>query len=686
MVTPHAPDEKAESAQSDRQSPGPHDHEDVNIHIDDPIHQLHHIDGYVPANEMPGEKEQKTVTEEEHDEYPIIAEDEAVPSSAHMPPAVSPSIHPQDYSHPPSHTVSRTASTHDFGGAKQPVIVHPPSRPVSPDEGKQYEPLFTDDDKAREKHSIDRFKRQREDDVNRFPSQDVWEDTSENLEAVQRKPDLDDKTSPFETPEQEAQRRNQQQEPDLVQEEKSIAPTPNLPVEEIQEHKQTPPAIDSPNPPASSDGGQQRFPSRDIWEDAPDSSQLVTTVSISEDQPNEEEPPKSVETGPSRPAVPARPARRPKSMSKEESNDSEQTAPIAAPTSPPPKETTPDDLGDQESATVKPTVPARPKPHVPSRPVRSFNAGSDDTSAASAAPQPKPKPPRPLGSKIAALQSSLNLSDRMKVGPKAPPKPKNLQTSEENNGEKKEEEKKPLSDVRKSRARGPTRKAPSKPKDVEPQKREPALQITPAWEIFSVDPQGNLSVNETSRKHVLTEVTKAEGDEMTKLEKTESETTTMSAIHETTQETHDEAAREKPQEKESELEEADSGRLVQSPEVKSENDQTVEQDTKAVTQEAKEDSDRKSEEKMPAPSDINLDSVSDDIVEAKDNKESTLLTPSVSRDSDETGKETLPQSAVVGEKENATPSQEQDAHPPLRELPKAHLSTETGETEDQPRD
>lgn len=703
MVTPHAPGDKEEPTEDSRQSPGPHDHdhEDVNIHINDPIHQLHHIDGYAPANEVPEENEEQNAAEEGHDEYPIIAEDEAGPSSVHMPPAVSPTIRPHDYSHAPSHaashapsrTGSRPTSRHDLAGGNRPVIIHPPSRPVSPEEKKQYEPLFKDDDKAREEPSIDRFKRPLEGEANRFPSQDVWEDSPENMEAVQKRPNMDENFSPFETPEQEAQRRNQQPDPDMVQEEKSMAPTPNLPVEEIREHRQSPPVIDSPKPPGSVDTSQQRFPSRDIWEDAPDSSQLVTTVSIPEDEPNKDEPTKPAATGTSRPAIPARPSRRPKSFMRAGSDASEQTASIASPTSPPPQEwsTSPENVGDQETAPMKPTIPTRPKPHVPSRPSRSFNSQSDDGSAAgtlpSSAPQPKPKPPpRSLGSKIAALQSSLNLSDRLKIGPKAPPKPKTLQSTEEENGEKQEEEKKPLSDMRKSRARGPTRKAPSKPKDTVPEKAGPTLQIAPAWEIFAIDAEGNLSVNETSHKlGGAAEGTKEKGDEGVDLQRTESGTIGASAI----QETHHEVPLEKTQSQESVSKEADSKRQSQSSEVKSEDDRAAE--------EVEKESSRRSSEKLPARSDIDLDVVSGDIVEAKDSNESSLLSRSVSLDSDDAGTRNSAQGQATpsqpsqdskspdAEKETTPPTREKDVHPFPHELPQAHLPAGANEetTEDE---
>jgi len=163
--------------------------------------------------------------------------------------------------------------------------------------------------------------------------------------------------------------------------------------------------------------------------------------------------------------------------------------------------------------TNKPTIPERPKPQIPVRPAKGDGASgaplAKSTSASSAKSNDsvgdvvasKPKPPvpsRPVGSKIAALQSGFmsDLNKRLKLGPQAPKK-------EEPKEEEAEvpKEKAPLVDARKGRARGPQRRAPAvaaaaavtAPSSAA--KAVPTLSFsTPAtlWHIHPED--GNLSV------------------------------------------------------------------------------------------------------------------------------------------------------------------------------------------------
>ncbi|MBE1616103.1 altered inheritance of mitochondria protein 21, partial [Flavobacterium sp. SaA2.13] len=73
--------------------------------------------------------------------------------------------------------------------------------------------------------------------------------------------------------------------------------------------------------PARPEVAKQRFPSRDIWEDAPESHTLVTTI-----EPSEEEV-KSPEV-PSKPSIPLRPQKRPQQAPAVDAS----TKPVTSPT------------------------------------------------------------------------------------------------------------------------------------------------------------------------------------------------------------------------------------------------------------------------------------------------------------------------------------------------------------------
>ena len=177
---------------------------------------------------------------------------------------------------------------------------------------------------------------------------------------------------------------------------------------------------------------QQRFPSQDIWEDAPEHGRLETTVST----PQTEETGEYVDDVPeaSKPTVPARhnvPAR-------------------------PQMEASPVDK-------KAPTIPDRPKPQVPVRPSKPLTTARGEAASAETAeknaPQPKAKPAapaRPGSSKIAALQAGFmqDLNSKLGLGPQAP-------ETKEPEPEKEAEPAAPLQDARKGRAKGPQRRKPA---------------------------------------------------------------------------------------------------------------------------------------------------------------------------------------------------------------------------------
>lgn len=200
-----------------------------------------------------------------------------------------------------------------------------------------------------------------------------------------------------------------------------------------------------------------RFPSRDVWEDSPDSLQLHATVAGP--QGEDKDAPALPTT--TKPQVPVRPVRT-------KSGESLETAHPVVPGRPSEK--------TQQLEGTSPPLATKSKPQVPARPSKPLtrdssenvslskvssnssakSTGSDQGVSVKAKP---PVPSRPVGGKIAALQSGfmLDLNKRLKLGPQAPKKEDPVQEQVEE-----EKEKAPLVDARKGRARGPARRAPAK--------------------------------------------------------------------------------------------------------------------------------------------------------------------------------------------------------------------------------
>lgn len=221
--------------------------------------------------------------------------------------------------------------------------------------------------------------------------------------------------------------------------------------------------------------GKQRFPSRDIWEDTPDSLQLQTTVGgpQSDDKdalsPPSERPTAGAVANHQEKAAAGLPLG---------SEEGRATTGIAAPVKPqiPARPTRAKPSESPERTQHPPPLPTKSKPQVPARPSKPTTRDSSENVPLTTVPSnssakstgsdqgvaAKPKPPvpsRPVGSKIAALQSGfmLDLNKRLQLGPQAPKK-------EEPAAEEvvEEKEKAPLVDARKGRARGPARRAPAK--------------------------------------------------------------------------------------------------------------------------------------------------------------------------------------------------------------------------------
>ncbi|RHZ67484.1 uncharacterized protein CDV56_103237 [Aspergillus thermomutatus] len=429
------------------------------IHVDDPYHPLHHPDGFAPTPAPEEQSRELGVGAEDEDE-PILAADEIRPESAFQHPAVSPTFgrRTSEYdgrSRTPSvnHSRSNSRSASHQGG--MPALVRYNSRDEREethtplDDVEEYEPLFPEDDKDKKPiAAADRFKQRPEMLKHRFPSEDIWEDSPNSLQlhATVSTPDVP-KHEAFETPEQESFRRSH---------------TPHLDPRQVAEHileSEEPKENTQPRPEIS----KQRFPSQDIWEDAPESQRLVTTI-----EPSDEHEVKSPDV-PSKPAIPFRPQK----LSQQAPAVDASSKPATSPT----------------EKRQPPSIPGRPKPQIPTRPAKPITRGAGEETKEAPAKEKPAVPVRPNGGKIAALKAGFlsDLNSRLQLGPQAP-KPQ----------EKKEEEapaeKAPLSDARKGRARGPARRKPASENVSTRLPTIPEIKITETWNVWQVGEDGNLTV------------------------------------------------------------------------------------------------------------------------------------------------------------------------------------------------
>ena len=424
------------------------------IHVDDPMHPLHHPDGFAPT---PAVEDPTTEVETQYEEdQPILAADQVRPESAYLHPAISPSFEHRgsfdedSFSRPPSVSHSRSNSR-SASAQGAPMLTRFDSREIHEDthtpleDVEEYEPLFPEDESKKDKplSAADRFKNRPDALKHRFPSQDIWEDTPNSLQlhATVTTPDLPrSETDTFETPEQEAQRRMQTSKIDSHQVASQI-----LEGEQGREKEKVS---------ARPDTLKQRFPSQDIWEDAPESQKLVTTLGPATDEA------KSPEI-PSKPAIPPRPQRQTQAASPTEKRQA-------------------------------PVIPDRPKPQIPARPAKPSSQTQKEPSAEGpAVPKAKPAvPARPGGSKIAALKAGFltDLNSRLQLGPQ--------QSKPQEKEPEPPAEKKPLNDARKGRARGPARRKPAAEPTTSKLPAIPEIKITESWNVWQVDQDGSLIVGD----------------------------------------------------------------------------------------------------------------------------------------------------------------------------------------------
>lgn len=483
------------------------------IHVDPPARggDKYNGGGYDPPTEDFGphggntEEEGGWVVENGYG-VPILASDEVAknthPDAEFMLPAVSPEQERRgsdyyagwDSEHPPSYQTgrkggSRSGSTHGGHGEPLARFVSREATAASGmgtplEEIEEYEPLFPEDDKEPSKPLTTADKLMKRPDLARhhFPSQDIWEDTPESLQyqtTVEHPQEPEDLSSSvtFEHPDKEQARK----EP--------------LPTDRADFLTETTRKMAKPHfKPGVAEGMHRpdmarRFPSRDVWEDTPDSLNLETTVSgpqMDESQeltsPPDDQP---SEASFAKPSLPARPAR---------SGLSQQVQPDV-PARP------------QQKGLEAPQIPARPKPQVPARPAKGLD-GQDGTplvqvrsgdsagSGANATSPPTAKakpavPSRPAGSKFAALKAGFmnDLNSRLQLGPQAPKAPEPAAE------EAPTEEKAPLADARKGRARGPARRKPAaEAADSSAAPSKMTLSLSTPFTIFQITDHGDLSV------------------------------------------------------------------------------------------------------------------------------------------------------------------------------------------------
>jgi hypothetical protein len=546
--------EKEEFEQTlDRSLAAPSDHaleseveDEDTIHVDNPERRNNKIYGgasHLASTEDLGPHGGNT-DEEGGYSAPILAPDEVAkePFGYELQPAVSPqherrgsALDQEIYNHwrSGSASSSRPASIRDIPNLRT-TDYDREAHSTPLEDLEEYEPLFPEDEKAASKPKPTTVEKLKRPDHRKFPSQDIWEDTPNSLQytATVSTPQLPEengdesktrklKIREGETPEQAFARRQEE----LAEAEASDSSSFLAREKKPRTHKPVNSQPKNHLAPESRSDSKQRFPSRDIWEDTPDSLQLQTTVAApQEDEKDILSPPEDrpttgavvfhqdksaagIELGGDegrattgsaafvkpQPQIPTRPTRSKPDIGQEEAQPTIPARPGQKAEAPAPP------------LASKPTIPERPKPQVPSRPSKPSHqdssedvplskvasAGSarsigSDSSAGAAASKPKPPvPARPLGSKIAALQGGFlsDLNKRLQLGPQAPKKEEPAPEQPEE-----EKEKAPLADARKGRARGPARRAPPAAAKAAPATNAPTLSFSTPSTLWHIHP------------------------------------------------------------------------------------------------------------------------------------------------------------------------------------------------------
>ena len=484
---------------------------------------------------------------------PILAPDEVAktPEAEFMQPAVSPAqerrgsnyysgteseyhsgvkIGSRSGSASNSRPTSRPGSVHSLQGLSR-FSTHDEDREnmhTPLEDVDEYEPLFPDEEgKKRPVTAADRLKLREH--MKRFPSKDIWEDTPNSLQlqaTVETPEPSNEESNPidkapaavFETPEQESARKGEiteEEKAKLIPREERLAKSNFKP--HIRQEMHRP-------------GLSQRFPSRDIWEDSPDSARLETTVGDSQLTDPKGPPDEGLEAGAvvqtsgapkegivageqardratagvaaAKPSIPPRPN---KSKVSPPSADLAQ-APPTVPSRPPRRlhqvppadaqvpnapskfsATSPDGADQPPSNEVRkgPILPERPKPQASVRPAKpigrdssegvplsktttSSSMGSDGASEKDlTAPPPVPKPKPAVPARPAGGKiASLKAGFLSDLDSRLKLGPQSLKPQEKLEPQT-EKEQVPLADARKGRAKGPARRKPVLPTATE---------------------------------------------------------------------------------------------------------------------------------------------------------------------------------------------------------------------------
>lgn len=497
---------------------------------------------------------------------PILASDEVAktPEVEYMQPAVSPvqerrgsnyysgadleyqsgfKIGSRSGSASNSRPTSRPGSIHSVSGLtrfsthdEDRENMHTPLEDVD-----EYEPLFPDEEgNKRPVTAAERLKLREQ--MKRFPSKDIWEDTPNSLQlqaTVETPEPFNEQSGPtdkapatvFETPEQESARKGEVTEEErakLIPKEERLAKSNFKPHLRQDMHRP---------------GMAQRFPSRDIWEDSPDSARLETVVGASQVSDPKSLPDEGLEAGAvvqtsgapkegiiageqardgvtaggaaAKPSIPPRPS---KSKASPPSSDLGQ-APPAVPSRPPRRlhqvppadaqvpiapsklsATSPVETKQPPATETRkgPTVPERPKPQASVRPANLIDRESSETIPLSkttttssvgddgarakdlTSPPPAPKPKPAVPARPAGGKiASLKAGFLSDLDSRLKLGPQGAKPQEKAEPEP-EVEKAPLADARKGRAKGPVRRKPVVPTSTESATTDSQGDISPA--------------------------------------------------------------------------------------------------------------------------------------------------------------------------------------------------------------
>jgi len=365
--------------------------EDDTIHVDAPGRRASKIyggAGYMESAEDLGHHSEDDGFRDEHGYgAPILASDELAkePFGWELQPAVSP-LQERGGSHEEGGYHFKSGSASSLNGSRpssRPGSIHGtlPGFQVSSstplEDLAEYEPLFPEDEKAAKKPLTAAEKLKRPELKNRkFPSQDIWEDTPNSLQytATVTTPQL---------PEDEVEksrkvsqaRENETPAEAFARRQEELAESESQDSDSFLNREKKPWAHKAHLSAETRPGLKQRFPSRDIWEDTPDSLQLETTVGGPQSEMETSSPP------PERPTTDAVTQLHEKAAS---------GFPISS------------DEGRATTGIITST-----KPHIPARPTRSKPAESatldksqpaiperpkSKLSESSSAPVPKSKP------------------------------------------------------------------------------------------------------------------------------------------------------------------------------------------------------------------------------------------------------------------------------------------------------